>query len=100
MHAFEAEPVHQPDGVVRHLVDRIVDPGIGALAAAAMIVDDVPVGIRECGYLPIPYRAAAAETGHEHYRIALSGFFVINFGIADIDFGHGWSFLRLVTLVG
>ena len=91
--ALDTELVHQADGIGRHLVDRIVDLRIGALPATAVIVDDGAVAVRKGRDLLKPDRPAAAEAGHEHDRVAVTGFFVKNFGVADINFWHGRSFL-------
>jgi hypothetical protein len=66
MPALDVEPVHQPNYVSRHPVDRVSNPTLVALPDAAMIEGDDLEPFGERSYLIPPKGSEAAEPRYEH----------------------------------
>ena len=86
---LDAQRVHQLDDVAGHLLDGVRDARVGALAGAPVIVDDGPEVAPEVRDLGSPERSLPGEAGHQQQRLAPTGLFVVDLGVADRDLWHG-----------
>src|SRR5438132_11855576 len=89
--ALDLQRVHEPQHVLRHLLDRIFHHRLVALPAAAVVVHDHPEVLRELRHLLEEARANAAQARHQQQRLARAVLFVMQRAITDRDFWH-WSY--------
>src|SRR5437762_249115 len=91
MRARDAEAIHEGEDVGGHLLDGILDARVGAVAGAAVIMNDDAKVAGEGLDLGGPERAEAGEAGHEEERGALAALLVVEVAVAQGDGGHGAS---------
>ena len=85
---LDAEPVHEPEDVARHLLDGVLDPRVRAQPCAAVIVGDDAEVPREVGDLRRPEGPEPRQAGHEEERRAAPPLVVVELGVTDRDARH------------
>src|SRR5712671_6434735 len=85
----EAEIVDQLQGIVGHLLDRILYLGQRAASRAAMIVHDDGKFLRKLPRIGVPKSAVAAQARHQEQRRAAALLLIVELrAIAQLEMWH------------
>jgi len=78
MRSIDIEMIHEGEHVIGHLIDGVSDRRSGALARAAVVVNDDAIRCRKCCNIRQPVIAETAETGDQQQRGACAVRLVID----------------------